>query len=53
MRSLFILLSLSLLYSSGYQASLLDLNHHIKHPSWIFTMGNSVPTNLYDSYASN
>ena len=53
MRIFFILLSLSFLYSSGYRTSLLDLNHHIKHPSWIFTMGNSVPTNSYDSYGSN
>ncbi len=53
MRIVFILLSLSFLYSSAYERSLLELNHHIKHPSWVFTMGNSVPTNLYDSYASN
>ena len=53
MRIVFVLLSLSFLYSSAYERSLLELNHHTKHPSWVFTMGNSVPTNLYDSYASN
>ena len=49
MRIIFIFLSLSFLHSSV----LLDVNHHIKYPSWVFTMGNSAPTNLYDSYASN
>ena len=53
MRILLILLSLSFLCSSEYQVSMLDLNHHIKHASWIFTIGNSVPTNSYDSYGSN
>ena len=53
MRIVFVLLSLSFLYSSAYERSLLELNHHIKHPSWVFTMGNSVPTNSYDSYGSN
>ena len=48
MRIIFILLSLSFLYSS-----MLDINHHVKHPSWVFTMGNSAPTNSYDSYDSN
>jgi len=52
-RILLILLSLSFLCSSEYQVSMLDLNHHIKHASWIFTIGNSVPTNSYDSYGSN
>jgi len=49
----FVLLSLSFLYSSAYERNLLDLNHHIKTPSFIFTLGNSVPTNLYDSYGSS
>ena len=48
MRIIFILLSLSLLYPN-----MLDVNHHIKYPSWIFTMGNSVPANSYDSYGSD
>ena len=53
MKILLILLSLSFLCSSEYQVSMLNLNHHIKHASWIFTIGNSVPTNSYDSYGSN
>ena len=48
MKILYILLSLSFLYSNS-----LKFNHHIENSSVIGTLGNSVPTNLYDSYASN
>tara|TARA_Y100001970_G_scaffold42776_1_gene53241 strand:- start:10543 stop:11373 length:831 start_codon:yes stop_codon:yes gene_type:complete len=42
-----ILLSLGFLYTNT-----IDVNHHMKNPSWIFTFGNSTPTNIYDSYGS-
>ena len=48
MKILYILLFWCCLHSNS-----LKFNHHIENSSVIGTLGNSVPTNLYDSYASN